>query len=113
MAASAALLALLFLQTPAPAKTPRHATRVAAAAHTPATPEALRKELNAVLQSASFAGDSIHCAIQGHDITLVGTVHQAEHKGLATRAARAQARKAHWTGYEVRNQITVSLSGSR
>ncbi|MGH9475663.1 MAG: hypothetical protein ACRD1C_04960 [Terriglobales bacterium] len=101
--------ALLWVQKPAAPPAQLHAAH--ARAHSPATSEAMQKAVDAALQSQAFARDKLECTISLHQITLTGVVHQAEHKGLATRAARTQARKGHWSDYTVDNRIQVVLNG--
>lgn len=110
-------------QAPAPAATtpPAAATHSAAhkAAHpdpavpakppAPKTPEELQQTLAAALHADAFAADSITPTVQGDVVTLSGTVHSAERKGLATRLARSEAEKAGWSEVHVMNHLEVEL----
>ena len=115
MLAPTILLALFWLpQTPA-ALHHGHAAKkktAAVAAHKPAGPKsaaALQQDLATALRAAPLAGDQVSLAISGTDITLRGLVHSAEHKGVATRTARAVAAKDGWKGFHVLNQLEVEL----
>src|SRR6185437_14653864 len=88
---AAALLALLWIPQTA-VQAPAHKT-----AHT---------------KAAALEKDQISLALNGNDITLHGTVHVAEHKGLATVAARKVAEKDGWADFHVLNQLAVELPRS-
>ncbi|MGH9520875.1 MAG: BON domain-containing protein [Terriglobales bacterium] len=112
-----ALLFAVFL-APQAAATPAHhhvkAKNHAAAAATkaPAAPKTaaeMQDELDSTLRAGIFAPDQIKAAVEGADITLHGTVHSAERKGLATRDARELAEKVGWHGFHVYNKIDVEL----
>jgi len=118
MLPAAALLAWLWMpQTPAQApahKTVHSASKAAAKAEPkePAGPKPaseLEKDLETALKAAPLENDQISMALSGNDITLQGTVHAAEHKGLATTTARKIAAKDGWTGFHVLNQLVVEL----
>ena len=114
MLAPTILLAFFWLpQTPA-APHPGHAAKKTAvvAARKPAGPKsaaALEQDMATALRAAPLAGDQVNLAITGTDITLRGLVHSAEHKGVATRTARAVAEKDGWKGFHVLNQLAVEL----
>jgi len=116
---AAALLALLWIpQTAvqAPAHKTAHTKAAAMAApKEPAGPKPaaeLEKDIAAALKAAPLEKDQISLALNGNDITLHGTVHVAEHKGLATVAARKVAEKDGWADFHVLNQLAVELPRS-
>lgn len=75
----------------------------------PKSAAALQQDLQTALRAAPLTGDQVSLAIAGTDITLRGLVHSAEHKGVATRLARAVAEKDGWKGFHVLNQLEVEL----
>ena len=110
------LLFTTFPQTHAPAQAPKpHHHAVAAKSAVSAVPKGpkpeaqLHQDLTAALRDTSFAGDAISLTVSGNDITLLGAVHSAEHKGLATRVARKVAEKDGSKDVHVLNQIAVEL----
>lgn len=119
MLVSAAILGTLLLaQTPAaPHAATHHATHHQAAAAekaapAPAQPKTaaeLEKELQAAFAAAPFHGEQVECKTADGNLTLEGTVHSAEHKGQATRLARAIAEKSGWGKAHVYNRLTVEL----
>ncbi|HUX68565.1 MAG TPA: BON domain-containing protein [Terriglobales bacterium] len=114
------LLFAFFWLPQTPAHAPAHPLHPAARAgkfvhNAPAKPAgpksaaALEQDLAAALRAAPLSGDQVNLAVSGDDITLRGVVHSAEHKGVATRMARAVAAKDGWRGFHVLNQIEVEL----
>lgn len=110
---------LLLPQTPAAAS---HATRhtaphhqaaaaapAAARARQPLTAAEMEKELQARFAAAPFAGETVESQLADGNITLSGTVHNAEHKGLATELARQLAEKGGWPQAHVYNRMRVEL----
>jgi hypothetical protein len=115
---AAILGALLLAQTPAaPHAASRHAAhhqaaaaeKTATAPAQPKTAAELEKELQSAFAAAPFHGDQVECKIADGNLTLEGTVHNAEHKGQATRLARAIAAKGGWSKAHVYNRLTVEL----
>lgn len=108
------LLLFAVLQAPAAPAPHHHKTHAAAEAKAkppagPKTAVEMQQDLDAALHQGTFADDQITATIEGTDITLHGTVHSAERKGLATRSARELAQKGLWHGYHVFNKIDVEL----
>ncbi|MGN6592788.1 MAG: BON domain-containing protein [Terriglobales bacterium] len=114
---AAILGTLLLAQTPAAPHAAHRATRHQAASaektvSTPAQPKTaaeLEKELQAGFTAAPFLGDKVECRIVDGNLTLEGTVHNAEHKGQATRLARELAEKSGWGKAHVYNRLAVEL----
>jgi hypothetical protein len=114
---AAVLGALLLAQTPAAPKVAHRAAHHPAAAAeksapSPAQPRPaaeLEKELQARFAAAPFQGDKVECRIADGNLTIEGTVHNAEHKGQATRLARELAGKSGWSQAHVYNHLTVEL----
>jgi|SRR6185437_14731240 len=119
MLVPAALLGLMLVaQTPAAPHSSAHAVhhpavataeKPATKATAPKTATELEKELQARFAAAPFTGDAVECKIADGNLTLEGTVHNAEHKGQATRQAREIAEKAGWSKAHVYNRLTVEL----
>lgn len=117
MTAAALLLAVFLPSQAAPAPVPHHAKAKthetaeakAKTAAAPKTAAQMQEELASALRVGIFAPDQITASVEGTDITLHGTVHSAERKGLATRDARELAEKGGWHAFHVFNQIEVEL----
>lgn len=112
---AAALIVAVALQAPAAPAPHHHKARAAATEAKPKAPAApktaaeMQQEIDAALHQAPFAADQITASVEGTNITLHGTVHSAERKGLATRNARELAEKGLWHGFHVFNKIDVEL----
>jgi len=63
--------------------------------------------LQAQLKSGRFAGEAVHVAVKGSLLTLTGTVHRAESKGVAIHVARDVAKQSGWTDFHVDNRLEV------
>jgi len=83
-----------------------------AQAHAPKTAAELQQELAGTFKSGRFSSDSIEVQVEQQGITLTGTVHGAEDKGVATSEARLIARKGGWNDVHVMNRLAVSLPAS-
>lgn len=95
-------------QPAAPTATHREKTAARRAeSRAPRTAAELTQDLSASLRKGPLTSDAIDASVSGDVITLTGHVHWAEHKGLATRAAREVARKDGWTSFHVANKIEV------
>jgi len=78
-----------------------------AAAVAPKSAAEVQTALLAEFKTGKLAADTIHVAMQDKVITLTGTVHRAESKGVAIREARQVAKQSGWTDFHVNNRLDV------
>ena len=86
------------------------ATSAAPVPNVPAGPKSaaeVQTALQAQLKSGRFAGDAVQVAVKGSLLTLTGTVHRAESKGVAIHVARDVAKQSGWTTFHVDNRLAV------
>lgn len=98
-------------QAPATSTAPKMASaakaQAAATPPAPKTAEEFQQDLTTALHAAPYTDDDIHASVQNDAVTLTGTVHSAERKGLATRLVRSLATKDGWHETHVYNRLDV------